>query len=240
MKNILLLFSFLLLLSTNVIAQCKIITYSHNMQYSSAETEHVIEKKILFDNNRGLSFHYSQYYVTLNPVAYIENDSIAISATLFDRVNDEYKHLSVFVDTLTQKNRIQYNIMSDWSSVSSTLKNQYKGENMEMFLAIFPDSSFNLKRKLKVRKTKEIKEINGYSCKLVLVSEYGKEYSVWYTDEFNYNWLFLNFIYELPGTVIRIEQNNKIRLELLSINELNFDKIPFEPIDLFEILCKWD
>ncbi|MFQ3579800.1 MAG: hypothetical protein SNJ71_06645 [Bacteroidales bacterium] len=162
-------------------------------------------------------------------------NTVSIPVTLFDKTKKQFLQLDITIDTLTKKSEFHY--YKNWSSV----KDELNLKNKESFPKLTNTSEkLNIKRNFKIIKTTETKVINGFSCNLLLVSEFGKEYKVWYSSEHNYNWLFLNFIYELPGTVIRIERDNNIVLELISIEELSFEKIELSPLDLLKILCDWN
>ncbi|MDD4148800.1 MAG: hypothetical protein PHE33_02110 [Bacteroidales bacterium] len=74
--------------------------------------------------------------------------------------------------------------------------------------------------------TEKTKTISGYDCKNVIVIDGIKKVNVWYTEEIEFNWCFYDYRFLIPGTVVLIEQDDKIIFELLRINILDFDDLP--------------
>lgn len=234
MKKILLLYIIFALLGVKTNAQCKLLTYSHNLQFENSSADHIIMKNICFNENMGLSYYIPQKSISLNSKP-SNNNILSIPVTLFDNGKKQFLQLDIYLDTVKKESELRY-YTQNWSSVSDELEHK----NKEVFSEITNgNEKSSVKRNLKIVKTTETKVINGFSCNLILVSEYGKEYKVWYSSDYNYNWLFLNFIHDLTGVVVQIERENNVVLELLSIEELDFNKIEFSPLDFFKILCNW-
>ena len=74
--------------------------------------------------------------------------------------------------------------------------------------------------------TEKTRTISGYDCKNTIVIDGVKKVSVWYTEGIEFNWCFYDYRFLIPGTVVLIEQDDKIIFELLRINILDFDSLP--------------
>lgn len=85
--------------------------------------------------------------------------------------------------------------------------------------------------------TDEIEELKGFQCKIAYVREGERVYKVWHTEEMNYNWCFEDYRNLIPGTIIKIEYDGESFLELLSIEDLDYNKISVNK-NLMEILLK--
>ncbi len=80
------------------------------------------------------------------------------------------------------------------------------------------------------------KEINGYSCKNVIVVNGQREYNVWYTEEINFNWCFDDYRFLIPGTVVLIEKDSKTTFELLSVKPLDYNNLPVMKEVVYKLL----
>ncbi len=211
-------------------AQYKQITYSHNLLFEYPQAGHITETKYIFKETQGMSLNnFNNYSLYINKP---KEHQIFIPITLFDKKKKSYKELLLISDTLNNEYSLHY-IYNKWSPMSDYF------ENFELLEQKESDSS-KTKRKLTIKKTNETQVINGYECKLFIVSEYGKEYNAWCTKEINYNWLFKNFIYELPGTVVKIYRNDNIVLELKNIEEMKYHEIVFPAEFMIQILSEWE
>ncbi len=232
MKKHIIFCLFFTLLNVYLNAQCKVITYSHNLNFNSPDAKHHIYKSIWFNKNKGLSYNAPVSIVKLNPNQAEKKNFINYSVTLLDKKVNSFNYFQYSLDTISNKSSFNFN-NQNWSSIDGYLNpkidNNFKIENV----------NGDTKRNFKIKKQKDVKVISGYECNLLHVSEYGRNYNVWYTNDFNYNWLFLNFVYELPGTVILIEEDGKTVLELVSVEELNYDQTDIKTKDLLKILCTW-
>jgi GLPGLI family protein len=91
----------------------------------------------------------------------------------------------------------------------------------------------------KIEYTDKVKTIKGYNCKNAIVTDNKKVYYVWFTEEINYNWCFDDYRFLIPGTVIYIEYDSKPYLEFVSIEDLDYNKIPLDKKIVTEVLKKW-
>ncbi len=91
----------------------------------------------------------------------------------------------------------------------------------------------------KIEYTNKTQTIKGYKCKNAVVTNYERVYEVWFTDEIDYNWGFEDYRFLIPGTVIYIEYKDKPYLEFVSIEELNYEKIPINKKIVKEVFKNW-
>ena len=207
-----------------------------------SETHYSIEKGyhhiLIFKDKKAITF---------------QQDTIVANADSIPKILSDYQFLSLF----DKKSGSAKYITSRYSAKS---KRVYNSEHeSQIWRKITPDKEF------KINETEEewiksiykqldslpqweapiyqyldsVKTIHGFSCKNVNVRNGKREYNVWFTEEMYYNWCFDDYRFLIPGTVIYIEYDNKPYLEFVSIEDLDYQKIPIERKMVKEVLKKW-
>ncbi len=215
-------------------AQSKILTYSGT--FYSMENEPTILKKVVINDKKGMSFRNAHFAMNLKDgKTYFESNSKSFPVTLFDKgkfVESRYCYDSVKNEGYFVKSSPK------WASIKDEVSSKDYKKWTKKYNDVLP-SDCDRERNFKLKLTKETQTINGYECKLANVSEFGKDYKVWYTEEMSYNHLSLSFVYEIPGTVVKIEQDGKVVLELLKVEDFDYANVPFKADEFSKLMGEW-
>ncbi|HRW21413.1 MAG TPA: hypothetical protein P5509_05525, partial [Bacteroidales bacterium] len=129
-----------------------------------------------------------------------------------------------------------YFLTKYWNSQSKEVKS-HTGKEYEEFVkntGLINDSN---NYEIDIEYLKEEKQIGNYLCRKANLNYYGKEYTLWYTEEIDYNKAFVNFLYKVPGTVVQIGNKDDIVFKLISVREFDITKTNLSYQVLFKIQC---
>jgi GLPGLI family protein len=227
------------LYNTSSFSQCTHIIFEDH--FFRPEKLNCTQHKLFLPNNKALSFYTCEKHLLVN----LKDQNTKIDscikpfnfATIFDLKNQSFIELSLH----TYNKYVGYTDFSFFTKQWKSQKKAIKNETGEEAKELFENAGFTCDNyEIQVKYLNEEAKIGDYKCKKALLSYFGDEYTLWYTTEIQYNKAFLNFLYKVPGTVIQIENNEKIVFKLISVGELNIEKTDLSYELLFKLLCGLD
>lgn len=248
--NKLLVFAIVVLFSLHTFAQNKHITYIgevfsvsfYNDSVKKTHSYYQVEKGyhdiLVFNDKKAITFQ--QDTILTHKDSIWENMSRYNYLSLFDKKQSSTKSIHAYYNKKAEKVFISDYKPDVWKKIApdkrSEIIDAFQQDIMNAMAAKGMDTSFIPPEIEYKDKTKTIK---GYNCKNAIVYDNKKVYDVWFTEEINYNWCFEDYRFLIPGTVIYIEYDNKPYLEFVSIEDLDYDKIPLKEKIVKEVLKRW-
>jgi len=156
---------------------------------------------------------------------------------LFDKKHKTSKLVWGIYNPETNSVKIDKNCNKKWTKITPNQKPELT-EDKEIWYTYLESIGVSTEFKPPVIDyTDETEELKGYQCKIAYAKEGERVYKVWYTESMHYNWCFDDYRNLIPGTIIKIEYDGESFLELLSIEDLDYNKISVNK-NLMEILLK--
>lgn len=248
--NKLLVFAIVVLFSLHTFAQNKHITYIgevfsvsfYNDSVKKPHSDYQIKKGyhhiLVFKDRKAISFRLDTTLTSGDSSRNIMPNHKFLS--LFDKKQNATKTITTYYNKKADKVFFSDRNPDVWKSIAPDKEPVYSEQEKEWLAFVFQRFDSIPKWTAPVYQyTDSVKTIHGYNCKNVYVKDGKREYNVWYTEEIYYNWCFDDYRFLIPGTVIYIEYDNKPYLEFVSIEDLDYDKLPLEKKIVKEVLKKW-
>jgi GLPGLI family protein len=240
MKNLISLgvFAFLLLTAQNLICQNKHLIYSGEIftvsyRGTSKESPEAIYRHekgthniLIFDDNKSLFYREANAYEKTEKDSSLQQKLETYQFVLADRHKKSSKIVLATYDTTNDS--VYFDSSSDkkWRKIKP-MKEPKLTQDEKAFKS-FLESEHKLNTGFiapVINYNDNTRIINGYNCKNAIVIDNSRTYSVWFTEEMQYNWCFDDYRFLIPGTVILIEYEGNPYFEFLRIENLDYSKI---------------
>ncbi|MDY0160639.1 MAG: hypothetical protein RBR64_04825, partial [Bacteroidales bacterium] len=238
MKKLFLVLSFALFCSAYSYSQCLHVVFEDKL--FNSKNNICQQHLLLLSENIVLNFTMCEkhIYVDLAEKTYNVIDSIKPNnnAKLVNTKNKSFIDINLNTYKKDTGYTDFYFLTKCWNSQSKEVKS-HTGKEYEEFVkntGLINDSN---NYEIDIEYLKEEKQIGNYLCRKANLNYYGKEYTLWYTEEIDYNKAFVNFLYKVPGTVVQIGNKDDIVFKLISVREFDITKTNLSYQVLFKIQC---
>lgn len=243
---------FILLISNTLFCQDKHLVYSgeiYTVSYKGSTKESPeaiyrhekgIHNILIFDDNKSMFYRESNTYDNPTNDSTIKSSIKNYQITLSDKKKKASKIILITYDKSDRSVNIDKNSDKKWTKIKPTKEKKQTKEDKAFFGLL--ESQHGIKTTFSAPEivyTPKAQKINGYDCKNAIVTDNSRIYTVWYTEEMNYNWCFEDYRYLIPGTVIKIEYNNETYLEFVRIEDLDYSKISLNKKIVDGIIDRW-
>lgn len=251
MKNTKLLLLILFVLSSQLLlSQDKHITYLGDVFYidlaSAAHKDSTVKHYKEKDNHHILVFEDKKAILFRKEIDYTRRDSMIFNnykryyPTLFDKKKEASRHLSLLHNYSTGDIFANNRHSPEWKKITPLEDPELFKQEKNYIVSYYKDSLDISFHPPEIKHTGNTKTIKGYLCKNAIVVKGKRTYDVWYTEEIDYHWCFDDYNYLLLGTPIMIYYEGEPYLEFVSIEDIDYNKIPIDNYVVDFVLKNWN